>query len=459
MTILDVYLEAVQEPVGQLSSRSDGDVSFRYLTDAVPHAISASLPVREEPFGDIAARGFFSNLLFENEMRDQIMQRHGIAERDIVGLLAHVGADCAGAISCVPAGEPPGKRPGRQDIDYDVLDGAPAVTEAEPTGLGILPMPVAGMLAHLMATLRDHQSLPADIGDPSPLAGVQSKVALTVLPDGRLGLPKPGNGAPTTHILKVPRASAMTSVAREHLATRLMAQTQEHPVAHTRILGEGSLQGLLVTRFDRIVADGLVHRLHQEDFCQALGLGNTLKYERRGVEGRAFTAAAIGDVLRSTRVPALSRQAFFEITLANLILGNSDNHAKNHALLYQTARPDLAPAYDIDPVILDAGGTHELSFRMGKARMADDVDRGDFVAFLVALGARGFTRAQEDRVIDIVRALVQATEDLPRPAGKGLRDAIRQQARHLSENLELGVYVPEFDAVPVNRPERLAKSP
>ena len=103
MTRLDVYLEAVPEPIGQLSSEPDGDVSFRYVTDAIPHAISVSLPVRDEPFGDVAARGFFSNLLFENEMRDQVMQRHGIAERDIVGLLTHLGADCPGAISCVPS--------------------------------------------------------------------------------------------------------------------------------------------------------------------------------------------------------------------------------------------------------------------------------------------------------------------------------------------------------------------
>lgn len=456
MTILDIYLEAVQEPVGQLSSEPDGDVSFRYVTDAIPHAISASLPIRAEPFGDVAARGFFSNLLFENEMRDQVMQRHGIAERDIVGLLAHLGADCPGAISCVPEGAPPGKRPGRLDIDYEMLDGAPVVPEAAPaTGLDIVPLPVEGTLARLMASLRDHRRLPAGIDVPSPLAGVQGKVALAVLPNGRLGLPKPGSGAPTTHILKVPRESAMSSVVREHLATRLMARVQRHPVAQTRVMGEGSLQGLLITRFDRNVAEGKVHRLHQEDLCQALGLGHTLKYERRGVEGRAFNASAICEILRSTRVPALARQAFFEITLTNMVLGNSDNHAKNHALLYAAARPDLAPAYDIGPVLLDAGVTHEMSFRIGKARMADDVDRDDLSAFMTALGARGFSKAQENRVIGIAQALVQATEDLPRLAGKGLCDAVRQQARHLSENLELGLDIPEFDAVPVNRPERM----
>lgn len=454
MTRLDVYLEAVPEPIGQLSSEPDGDVSFRYVTDAIPHAISVSLPVRDEPFGDVAARGFFSNLLFENEMRDQVMQRHGIAERDIVGLLTHLGADCPGAISCVPEGAPPGKRPGRLDIDYDALDDAPVVSEAMPANdLDITPLPVGGAVARIMASLRDHRRLPPDCDDPSPLAGVQGKVALAVLPGGRLGLPKPGSGAPTTHILKVPRASAMFSVADEHLATRLMARALRHPVAHTRILGEGSLQGLLVTRFDRTVMEGRVHRVHQEDFCQALGFGHTLKYERNGVEGRAFTATAIGGLLRATRVPALARQAFFEITLANMVLGNSDNHAKNHALLYTTAKPDLAPAYDVDPVLLDAGVTHEMSFRIGRARMADDVSRDDLDEFMTALGARGYVNAQQVRVFGIVQSLVHAAGDLPRPNAKGLCDAILQQAHHLSKNLELGLDVLEFDAVPVNRTE------
>ncbi len=198
-----------------------------------------------------------------------------------------------------------------------------------------------------------------------------------------------------------------------------------------------------------------MHRLHQEDFCQALGFGHTLKYERRGVDGRAFTAAVIGEILRSTRVPTLARQAFFEITLTNMVLGNSDNHAKNHALHYTAARPELAPAYDIDRVLLDVEATHEMSFRIGKACMAGDVDRDDLSAFMTALGARGFSKAQENRVIRIAQALVHATENLPRPVGKGLCDAIRQQARRLSENLDLGLDIPEFDAVPVNRSERM----
>lgn len=449
MTVLDVYLEAAREPIGKLMSGPDGEMSFTYVTADLPHPVSASLPVREEPFGDVATRGFFSNLLFENEMRDQVMQRHGLSERDIVGLLFHLGTDCPGSISCVPEGMGPGKRPGVLSTDYDLLDGSSHIPE-DLSGI-TEPLAVSGDLAHIMASLRDNRRLPPESADPSPLAGVQGKIALTRLDNGRLAIPKPGSGAPTTHILKVPRANQMTSVQREHFATRLMSTIQRHPVAQTCVLGEGPLQGLLIARFDRRFDGGHVHRIHQEDFCQALGLGERLKYERNDIPPRAFTAEAVGGLLSRTRLPGQARLAFFEITIANILLGNSDNHAKNHALLYTSQRPVLAPAYDIDPVLLD-DVTHEMSFRIGVARMADDVTALDLDLFLKAIRARGFGRPQARRCADIIEAALAAAAAIPRPAGKRLADVIRQQAYHLSFNADLTIDVPEYDAVPVNRP-------
>lgn len=194
-----------------------------------------------------------------------------------------------------------------------------------------------------------------------------------------------------------------------------------------------------------------MHRIHQEDFCQALGLGHILKYERNGIAGRTFTAEAAGKLLKGTRIPAQARQAFFEITLANAVLGNSDNHAKNHALLYTSAKPELAPAYDIDPVLLDTVN-HEMSFRIGQARVADDVSQEDLDQFTKALGARGFGTAQRQRAASIIQSLHDATATLPRPIGNGLSDVIRQQSYLLSKNMGLGLDIFEFDNVPVNRP-------
>ena len=453
MTTLDVYLEAVTDPIGKLTSDDNGSIRFRYTTLDVPHPISLSLPLQDAPFGDVVARGFFANLLFENEMRDQIMQRHGIAERDIVGLLYHLGADCPGAISCVPEGNPPGQRPGRLGEDYNRLNGSFTLPDDEKyVGSKV---PVDGDLAKIMASLRDHRRLPPETDDPSPLAGVQGKIALTLLPDGTLALPKTGSGAPTTHVLKVPRRAQMASVQREHLATRILSRVQAHTVAQTRVIGEGELQGLLVTRFDRRVDGESVYRIHQEDFCQALGFGDHLKYERNGTADRAFTAMMIGKLLQKTQVPARARQAFCEITLANMALGNSDNHAKNHALLYTAARPELAPAYDIDPVLLD-DVNHEMAFRVGRARMADDVVLSDLQEFGTALGARGFPKPQQRRATEIFAALLDEAATVPRPTGMGLCHVIRQQIHHLSMNLGLGLNVPEFDNIPVNRPYALS---
>ena len=74
MLELDVFLEALPEPVGRLTRQDDGSVSFRYVRDALPHPLSLSLPVREMPFDDAMTRSFFANLLFENAQREQVMQ-------------------------------------------------------------------------------------------------------------------------------------------------------------------------------------------------------------------------------------------------------------------------------------------------------------------------------------------------------------------------------------------------
>ena len=155
MIELDVFLEGTEGPIGRLSRGDDEDTEFRYLRDDLPTPVSIALPVREQPYGDAASRAFFSNLLFENRMRDQIMARHGIGARDYVGLLAHLGADCPGAISCVPRGAGPGKTPGELTGDYEALSQEQVV--------------------EMVHTLARHRRLPKALKDPSPLAVCRAK--------------------------------------------------------------------------------------------------------------------------------------------------------------------------------------------------------------------------------------------------------------------------------------------
>ncbi len=186
--ILDVRIDGFANPVGALVSEEGGDVSFGYSADhlaqerAVP--ISLCLPLREAPFGGYATRAFFGNLLNENDDLQRIVDRERLDRNDIVGLLYHLGADCAGAISCLPASAPAAKVPGLLATDYDFLDEAQIIDIAR--------------------RLADRAPLPEAVRDPSPVAGVQRKIALVATADGRFALPKRGLGAPTTHILKVP---------------------------------------------------------------------------------------------------------------------------------------------------------------------------------------------------------------------------------------------------------------
>ncbi len=427
---LNVWLDGYGAPVGQLDSLEDGGVRFCYagafLADA-PRPISLSLPLGAEPIADTRARAFFDNLLPENADVQRVIDREGLDRSDVVGILAHVGADCAGALSCLPQGAPPVKVPGVLASDYRALG------DAE--------------LALIAGRLADRQPLPDGIIDPSPVAGVQRKIGLTLLPDGSLGLPVGDLKVPTTHILKVPRR-AEAAEARQEDAACTLAGGCGFPVSRSDQVVFGEIEALLIERFDRVVVDGTVYRLHQEDFAQALGLPATLKYQRGGREGRRFDTAAIRSVLSCLANPALATETFLLATIFNLAIGNTDNHAKNHAILYGVdGTAHLAPLYDLLPIRLHNRYTHQLAFDIGGKTHFDAMTLEDLLAFLAEFGLEG---ARAERFLHgQVRALLETIEERsPILRTIGLRffdDLIGRELSHLDEMLGLNLTLRERD--------------
>src|SRR3546814_10177183 len=58
--------------------------------------------------------------------------------------------------------------------------------------------------------------------------------------------------------------------------------------AHALPVTVANRQALLIERYDRTSgSDGAIQRLHQEDFCQAMGYPGELKYEAQGGPGLA----------------------------------------------------------------------------------------------------------------------------------------------------------------------------
>ena len=101
---------------------------------------------------------------------------------------------------------------------------------------------------------------------------------------------------------------------------------------------------LLVTRFDRLTANG-VRRLHQEDFCQALGIDRRRKYEAEG--GPSF-ASCLELVRESSVAPLPDSRSLLRWIAFCTVVGNRDNHGKNLAMVRDEAgRWRLAPFYDL----------------------------------------------------------------------------------------------------------------
>ncbi len=429
--MLDVRIEAVDIPLGALA-RKDGGCRFAYTPDYLARAdampISLSLPLREEPYGDVATRAFFDNLLQENDQLQQTMDRERIARDDIVGLLTLVGADCAGAISCLPPGSGPVKIPGDLTADYDELPHEE--------------------LVDIMRRLADKLPLPDAVKDPSPVAGVQRKIALTEIARGVFGLPKQGLRVPTTHILKVPERGLAREALLEAVATRL-AHVARFNVAMPAEFKRGDETGLLSLRFDRRIARGAVTRIHQEDFCQALGLPASMKYERRGTDAARFSAAAVSDLLGRTNAPAKERRTFMLSAFFNLAIGNTDNHAKNHALLYDAgSAPRLAPLYDLQPVRLTGRYTDELAFRIGDADRFDSMTADDIAAFMGRFGLRSAAarrRFIEGEVGPMLAEMDRQTAVLASHGLKDFDDLIGREIAKLIEMLGLDLTIRERD--------------
>ena len=401
--ILDVRLDGFDAPIGKLSRQSTGAVSFAYTSDYLGNleavTLSLALPPTDKPYGDVEARAFFDNLLQE---RDQalasIMGRYEISRDDIVGLLFHMGRDCAGALSVLPEGAPPVKVPGNYETDYEPI----SETRME----------------EIVESLHRRRVLPGNMEDPSPLAGMQSKIALTMLPGGRFAEPVKGSGAPTTHILKVPDTDHPDDARHEAVVMRLSREIG-FPTADVSVVPFSSVEALLVTRYDRARDDdGRIVRVHQEDFAQALGLPSSMKYERRGTPRRRFDVAGVSRVLQATSSPAQERLFFIRATIFDLLVGNVDGHAKNFAIIHaQGGKARLSPRYDVMPTRLDTNLTDELAYRIGSATRLDEIGPRQFEDFLKQLGmtSGGARRLRDTHVREHRGAACRASQH----AGQG----------------------------------------
>jgi serine/threonine-protein kinase HipA len=385
--VLDIYL--CNNLVGTLTQDESGDLEFVYdhhYLKTAKHGISLSLPLSagfSDEFSDDFFKGiyrrknvkaFFSGLLPEESVRERLAGYLGVSETNPFALLEIVGGDCAGALALYPQGE----KPSEETREVENLDDT--------------------KLKEILNLIKRRPMLAGDDGYRLSLAGAQDKLAVG-FQNGRVQLIK--GGAPTTHILK-PIIERIKDSAHNELFCMKLARRMGIDVPEAMLHFVDDTPYYLVERYDRTISDdGSVKRIHQEDFCQALGIAPELKYER---EGGPTIAVCQEIIAKYTARPAVDQIKLLNIIIFNYLIGNADAHGKNFSLVYKGNKPELAPAYDLLSTAVYPDLSEKTAMKIGGKYRPKDIYRRHFYRLV------SDTKAAQSSMSKQIEAMVNKIE-------------------------------------------------
>jgi serine/threonine-protein kinase HipA len=309
------------EIVGNIYINEVGHFCFEYegqwLKNKNAFPISHSLPLSKQIFL-ASAQSFFSNLLPEGQVRKIIASRLGLSEQNDYSMLKYLGEDCAGAFMIMPKMTP---------LNVSIQE------SYKPIKLSEIVKIYNEQPAFYLGIASENVRL--------SLAGAQDKVPLLFSQNNFF---VPENGAPSSHILKLPSKNYAYLSENEYLITKI-AKDCGLNVMPSQLIYYEQFCALLVERYDRKITDNKIQRLHQEDFCQALGISHANKYEEEG--GPSLVKSF--DLIQSESFNVIDDiEQFLKWTFFNICIGNCDNHGKNLSLLMSLPNHwSLSPFYDL----------------------------------------------------------------------------------------------------------------
>jgi serine/threonine-protein kinase HipA len=415
MASLPVYFE--QRLVGTIDVDKSGP-GFTYASDWIglrgAFPISTTMPLKSERIAPDTFLPWAANLLPESEQLRTLGQLLGMARSDVIGLLSAIGGDTAGALSIGQAGR--------------------------SSSVQWRPVGKPEELERIIEELPNKPFLVGEEGVSMSLAGVQSKVAVAADDDGHICIPM--NGSPSTHILKPDSARLPGSVQNEAFCFALVRR-MKIPTPKVTTGRAGKRTYLLVKRYDRTDVSGRWRRLHQEDYCQALGKPPSAKYESNQTGTRGPTSKDMFDVTRR-HMPPTDIVRLLDMVIVNILACNSDAHAKNYSIMIRAGGASLAPMYDVMCGVVWENVTKNLAQKIASKSRGDHLKRTDWQQFARECGLN--PRQVIDRVdalakSAIAEAEVAALEVAAMPAGNHAildqtRQAVERRARGLLAQLQ-----------------------
>lgn len=283
---------------GYLNQEPGERYVFKY-DQSCREAISVSLPLREEPYlNENGLHPYFDNLVSEGWLASAHTRLLGKRTASRFELLLAFGFDCIGAVSIV---------------------------DPEPSEISDL----------LLSDPRELLLLTSK----ASLSGVQAKLAL-VKKKGKF-FPS-SNKEISTHIAKFSSADFPDLIENEFLCT--LAFKNLLPREDIVDLSIGQIEGLeekalIIKRFDRQESKPPITRIHFEEFSQLLGLYSIEKYSGDYSDMAKFI---------ETSTSCLPAELFrlYQRIIVSFLLGNTDMHFKNFAMLHTPQGLRLSPVYD-----------------------------------------------------------------------------------------------------------------
>lgn len=317
-------------PVGRLEKATSGAISFDYeqswldWENSIP--VSLSMPLREGAYRGEQVTAVFENLLPDSlPLRRRVAEKVGAAGTDAYSMLAAIGRDCVGALQFLADGD-------EVAANGDIHGEPVSVEEIEKILKGLAQAPLG---------------LTKDDDFRISVAGAQEKTALLYNEGKWL---KPLGTTPTTHLFKpsigrLPNGIDLTHSVENEFYCLTLASAFGLPVNNVEMQIFGETKALVVERFDRRWArDGRLLRIPQEDFCQALSIPPTRKYQSDG----GPNLVEILTFLQGSDTPLEDQANVFKAQIFFWLIGATDGHAKNFSVyLGSGGSYHLTPLYDI----------------------------------------------------------------------------------------------------------------
>ncbi|MCS6327615.1 MAG: type II toxin-antitoxin system HipA family toxin [Nitrospira sp.] len=418
-------------PVGRLTKAATGAIDFLYepawleWEHAIP--VSLSLPLREDAYRGAAVAAVFDNLLPDSDvLRRRVAEKVGAGGTDLYSLLAAIGRDCVGALQFIGADD------ASDEGDRDAITGETindSAIEKLLQGLSQAPL-----------------GLSCDEDFRISVAGAQEKTAL-LRHKGRWW--KPSGTTPTTHILKkqigrLPDGIDLSNSVENEFYCLKLAGAFGLPVNKAEVHDFNETRALVIERFDRRwTADKRLLRLPQEDFCQALSVPPTRKYQSEGGPG----LVKILDVLKGSDNPAADRQTVLKAQIFFWLIGATDGHAKNFSMfLGPGGSYRLTPLYDVLTAqpSLDAGQVQRkqmklsMSVSTNRHYRIDEIQGRHFVQTATAAGLpKSAIAAALEEIADAALKALQKVEaglpkDFPAPIHASVSKGVKERLKVLA---------------------------